>query len=386
MNFYDFAQLKNLDTGLFEDVEVNLAFPLAVDPLETMNQPLEIPSAEWKNRYKKVEYNQAEKYRFAVYFNDSEDAQIISESNPNLTSAGLKTNVSEITRFRLLSFQPGDAEVVFYEGSLVGGLFPPIDTLFQKVTSEPNVEAEQVELNLDGTKPINVFLNQSVFTIYGFVQREVGGYIGTIDSFVADYDTETLWFQPSGTEQPSSTDRQAATERKLETFLGSDFDYFDFREEYSDGETKKYLSWTRSKVLPLYEETTDYPAAAQTAVDLLISDYGGRVYNAYLARHLASTVYYHIHTFPADVIFTQLFWYSGAEFPYNYPLLMSDFPGGIGSSVDPPLEPTVTQTNEFPVDEAVNLTPEIQTFPDTLLAAFEQNGQFFYVWARNAEL
>lgn len=385
INFFDLAQLKNLTSGLFEDVEIYLDFPLTEDPLEILNSALAIAPGEWKNRFKKIERTDAEKYRFAVFINDSDEAQIISQSNPNLTSAGLKTNVSGINRFRVTGSQPGDDKFVFYESSSIGGLFPEIDTLFQKVTNLPSVDAAAVELALDGTKPINVFLNQAVFSVNGSANRPIGGDVGTVETFVQDFDIDVLWFQDSGTTLPSSTSRQECSEYKLETYLGSDQDVFDFRASYGDGETNKFLSWWRSKILDSYEESDTLSEAVQLAVDKLIEDFNAKAFKAYIPHHLAATVYDHRHTNPSEVILPQLFWYSGTPPDYQYPLDEGDFPGGIDTILDPPLAPTISELEEFVIDEDTVLNATSGGyFDDELLAAFEQNGQFFYVWARDA--
>lgn len=387
INFYDLAQLKNLTTGNFEDVEVFLDYGTgASEALEILNSCLEISQSEWKNRFKKIEYSQAEKYRFGVYINNESEPEIISSSNANFTGAGLKANTPSITRFRVEGFQSGDDSFVFYESNVCGGLFPAIDTVFQKVTALPTASAEQVELNLNGNQPINVFLNQAVFTLHGFSNVADEG-TGTFTSFVQDFDIDTLWFQPANTTLPSSTSRQLCSEFKLESFIGGESRTLDFRNSYYDGETNKILSWARSKILSAYEESENYGQAVQAAVDRLLADFGAKAYLADLPFHLSATVFNHVHTVESEVVFPQLFWYSGTPPDYQYPLDEGDFPGNFDSIVDPPVQPTISELDEFIIDE--NTVVNIEqggSYPDTLLAAFEQNGQFFYVWARDAEI
>lgn len=133
-NFYDVGQVKNLDTGLFQDLAFNVS-----EGYNTIPEPIpfaswaayydlifSIPLNEWKEKYRKIEYGEIEKYGIQIT-ND-----LITLDTPEWTANGLKYEFDGLRFFMRVFAHP---------------ILSEFDPSNYKITKENNFSADEAVFN-----------------------------------------------------------------------------------------------------------------------------------------------------------------------------------------------------------------------------------------------
>lgn len=192
LNFYDLGQI--LVDGQWKDSVVNVGPDVIVDPnfneiLERYNPiyttpPMSlsdwedvheiffaVPFEDWKEKFRKVDYEEAYKYGIGVVEGpDFDDYRDVDAANENWTSRGYK-NLPKI-----------DVETTNLALS-----FDTSDTATFKITEAYDYAAEEVSIPVNG--PIDVFLIPWLASFYAERHYEYGGdpFIVKIKTFLGGY-------------------------------------------------------------------------------------------------------------------------------------------------------------------------------------------------------
>lgn len=367
INFYDLGQI--ITNGIIQDNAINADFPIqsGSNILDQINAALQINLADWKNRFRLIDYANAEKYRFSFGINNTQ-AQKINAENANFTSRGYKL-IEDITKIEIAGQQLGDDKVVFYEDSVFGGLFNSFSSNQYKITALPNPDAAAVGLNISKSRSANVYLNQALFSPIG--ERVNSDSINTVTS-VENYDINTMWFQPENN-VPSTGNKQIAREQERLTTINSDIEYLDFRTAENDSENRKLISWARSKVLGSYAEDNSYENAQQRGLNKLFAEFGFKNSQVVIAGGIAKV--YQVFNPSQGAIHFSYLWWAGKTSPEsnaNYP--------GRSNSYTPGENDTFSQNTSHTITSQTNLRGDQFLVENMLIAAIEQGENWFFIW------
>lgn len=372
INFYDLGQKKV--NNIFQDVPISFTFPITNEQqfLNALNAPLQVALPEWKNAFKKIAYSESQKYRFSFRVNNL-DVEIIDQQNSNYGEKGLKID-EDIDAFSIYGSHFNDAERVFYEKNTLGGLFNDFisNGYGIKITASPNPDAPAASLFISKARAANIYLNQAVFSPAGETLKYSNDTVGAYQ-FLERYDQDLLWWQRYNDGVPASL-RQDADEYVRNSILDNSRDFLDFRTNFNNP-IFKAISWSRSKILGLYQEDTQIEQAYQRAANSLIADFGAKAWNQTYNDFLIKS-YEVRNPNQGGVIYGNLYWHSAGGFP-----LAEDYPGRITGPTGQGTE-TENQVSSFTVNNDTYLNATEILVENTLLAAVEQGGEWFFIWKK----
>ncbi|MGB4823333.1 MAG: hypothetical protein WBP82_00320 [Leuconostoc mesenteroides] len=166
VNFYDFGRIKNLDTQEFEDLDFSYLIPIIPEAIASISfftieicnllkdKIFEIPINQWKSRYYKLDYEDAEKMYLDVYLGDSA-LEIDQEQYFPIARVGSRNKIIDDTPITETKWTDKGLDATGdFLSVYTGGLFSSFTNQDIKITSEPSPTAEAVPFSVTSTTDV----------------------------------------------------------------------------------------------------------------------------------------------------------------------------------------------------------------------------------------